>query len=309
MGTAATLGAAGTGAASDGRVGAGGPTTGRQVDGPPEPTDPNDIDPIFGFASAAESPCLGDASESCAEAFVPPVRPSHEVELRLDLPEVVLALGAQGVLSAETVEEINAAVADGTVDEGELTNPDEEVSVERPDGSSETLTVGEVAERLADALGFYFEPAGLSVAPGDVVLFSAETPDHGVVAYHARHGRQNRVPEGVGPVSSPLVPVDGYWLYRFDVPGVYDLYCPPHDPFGMVLRVVVTEGEVPEPSVEQTGRAPPATNALAGVFGGLDPNLPSSLDGLESAPLEPGAVVADGTVPWEAVVDAYRART
>jgi plastocyanin len=274
-----------------------------------EPTNPNEIDPIFGYASAEQNPCLGDSSEDCFDAFTPPVRPDHEIEMEIDIPELLFALGAQGVLSPETVAEINEAVDDGSVDEGELSDPDAEVTVELPDGSTETVTVGELAELLADTTGFHFEPAGITVSPGDVVLYSAETPDHGVTAYHELHGRQNRVPDGVGPVSSPIVPVGGYWLYRFDTEGVYDFYCPPHEPFGMVHRVVVTnddDGDAPEPSIEDTGRPPVEVNLLPTLFGGLDPDVPSALAALESDALHPENVVSEGAVPWTEVVEEYR---
>jgi hypothetical protein len=176
-----------------------------------------------------------------------------------------------------------------------------------------------------------------------VVLFGAEAPDHAVAAYHERHGRQNRVPDGIGPIASPLVPVGGYWLYHFPVEGVYDLYCPPHQTFGMAMRVVVYGGDdaengddgmddagtdgnggdgsdgdsdgsdgdshgagIPAPSIEQTGRPPQAENAIAGILGGLDPNLPSSIEVLESDALEPATVVESGRVSWETVVAEHR---
>lgn len=277
-------------------------------DGPAGPRSPKEIDPVFGYPSAAESPCLGDASEDCFEAFRKSVRPAHEVEMRTDLPEPLLAVGGQGVLSDATLRNVNEAAADGSVDEGELSSPNSDVAVQLPDGSTESVTVREIAERLAATLGFYFEPAGLRVSPGDVVLYGAEAPDHGVTAYHERHGRQQRVPEGAEPTSSPIVPVGGYWLYRFEEEGVYDLYCPPHEPFGMVQRVVVTddEGDVPEQTVAATGRPPEEMNNVASILGGLDPNLPSAMAALESEALDPERIAAEGTVSWAAVVEEHR---
>lgn len=101
---------------------------------------------------------------------------------------------------------------------------------------------------------------------GEVALFGAESPDHAVAAYHERHGRQNRLPDGVGPVSSPLVTVPEYWLYRFETQGVYDLYCPTHDPFGMVCRIVVTDGDVPDPSVENVGETRDEATRCSGGY-------------------------------------------
>ena len=257
------------------------------------------IDPIFGLPAATPNPCGGDADESCFEEFPRSTRPSHEVEGLIDLPEPVGAAAEHG-LSAETTENVNAAVADGEVDDSELDSPNQEVH-------GIDLTVLEIATALAGTRGFFFDPAGIHVEPGDVLLFSAETPDHAIAAYHERHGRQNRVPDGVGPISSPLVPVGGSWRYRFEEPGVYDCYCPPHQTFGMVMRVVVHEdGPVPEPSIEDTGRPPIAENFFPVVFGGLDPNLPSSAEALASPALAPEQVIDDGQVGWDRVVEAHR---
>jgi plastocyanin len=273
-----------------------------------EHTDDGSIDPVFGRVSAERSPCLGDASEDCFEAFPPGVRPDHEVEMHIDLPEVVLLVAEEGLLSDETTASINEAVADGEVDDDELRRPDAVLEVALPGGGTERVTVREVAHLLAEMVGFHFEPAGLRVEPGDVVLFTAESPDHAVAAYHERHGRQNRVPDGVGPISSPLVPVGGHWLYRFEKPGVYDLYCPPHALFGMVASVVCTEDDAPERSVENTGRPPEARSLLPAVFGGLDPNVPGELAALSTEALSPANVVDEGSVSWEAVVEEHRTR-
>ncbi|WP_411963854.1 plastocyanin/azurin family copper-binding protein [Haloferax sp. YSMS24] len=280
-----------------------------------------DLDPIFGYASAELNPCAGDSSEECFEAFDESVRPSHEVELHIDLPEELFAFFAPGILTQAEVDEINAAVADGVVEPEELSNPDSEVTVTLPagEGTAEpsdgeqtdgeqtlTLTILEIAELLAETTAFHYEPTGISVEPGDVVLYSAETPDHGLAAYHERHGRQNRVPEGVGPISAPLVPVGGYWLYKFETPGVYDFYCPPHQIFGMVSRVVVTDGDVPELSIEETGRPPEEMNVFPLFLQGLDPNLPSSAAVFDTDALTPENIVDEGSVSWETVVEEYR---
>ena len=280
-----------------------GPPDDTPGEGPPEGS-PGGLDPLFGKPSAGPNPCAGDAGGDCLDAVTPVA--DHEVELQIDLPELLLAVGGQGLLSAQTLANVNAAAADGEVTPEELDNPDSVLSVELPGGSRERVTVREVAELLAGTVGFHFHPAGLHVEPGAVVLFSAETPDHGVAPYHERHGRQNRVPDGVGPFASPLVPVGGYWLFRFSTPGVYDCYCPPHDPFGMVLRVVVSDGDVPDPDVENTGRPPPAENLLPVVLGGPDPNLPSSMAALNTDALAPARIVDEGKVHWPAVIAEHR---
>lgn len=248
-------------------------------------SNPNYIDPIFGQSSAGPIP----------NSFPPTVRPSHEVEVHIDLPpDFVFAAGQ--LLTPAQKQTVNAAVASGDVS-----------------GLSGATVFGDVSlldigHALLDTVGFHYEPAGLKVAPGEVVLVNATTPDHGVAAYHERHGRQNRVPEGVGPISAPLIPVGGYWLYRFEEVGVYDLYCPPHEVFGMVLRVVVCEdgGDVPQLDGGPGGRPPDDENLLSLVFGGLDPNVPSAAEALASPALSPVNVADEGEVAWDAVVDEHR---
>ena len=266
----------------------------------------NTIDPVFGLASAEPNPCSGDADASCFESFPASVRPDHEVELHIGVPGLLLALAEQGGFSDTTTATINMEAADGDVVARNLHRPDATVDIQTPNGVV-TRTVAEVAELVTETMGFHFDPAGLHVEPGDVVLFSAETPDHAVAAYHERHGRQNRVPDSVGPITAPQIPVGGSWRYRFETEGVYDFYCPPHQVFGMVMRVVVSDGDsVPSLSVEDTGRPPAEETFLPEILAGFDPNVPSSHEALTAEPLEPAAIVEEGSVPWEDVVEHHR---
>ncbi|WP_255196391.1 CHRD domain-containing protein [Halorarius litoreus] len=88
---------------------------------------------------------------------------------------------------------------------------------------------------------FLFDPVGLAVEAGDVVRFTNALGAHTVTAYHPELERTLRVPNGANPYSSPLLATGSYWLYRFDQPGIYDMYCIPHEEFGMVGRVMVGE--------------------------------------------------------------------
>lgn len=118
-------------------------------------------------------------------------------------------------------------------------------------------------------LPFHFEPVALKVDVGDTVRFNFETPEHTITAYHQGQGREQRVPNDKPPFSSPVINAGGFWLYEFDSPGTYDLFCAPHEPFGMVMRIVVGDpsDENYDGSFEPTGR-PPFSRAeltLAGV--------------------------------------------
>jgi len=180
-------------------------------------------------------------------------------------------------------------------------------------------------ERPAD---FFYQPTGLHLQPGDVVKFVATTPDHNVVSYHPSFGMGRRIPTGVPAFSSPVLgwrqasigadqmdppaemgggagPGDGQgtgtgdesasapepqtWLYAFEVPGVYDLLCSPHEAFGMAMRVVVGDDpEVPfeteDPEALPEPRVGPAELAR---------------ETLTDPALQPSAIVEAGTVAWE----------
>lgn len=149
-----------------------------------------------------------------------------------------------------------------------------------PDHVVDMETRPPVEEALGD---FVFNPVGLHVEPGDVVEFRGTQPEHTATAYHNAQGRWQLVPDDVPPLTSPVVPGEGFWLYRFDEPGVYDLFCAPHELFGMAMRVVV--GTEDEWTVVRNREGRPPLEASQFVL-----NRPA---------LDPAAVVEAGTVAWD----------
>lgn len=136
---------------------------------------------------------------------------------------------------------------------------------------------------------FYFEPAGLYVEPGDTVRFMAASPHHTVTAYHPLQGKPQRVPDGVEPFSSPMIPVGQTWEYTFDVPGVYDVWCGPHEQYGMVMRIVV--GEASGPAL-----AAPEDFGPEGTFGAAGTVL------MDPA-LDPDNIMSVRVVSWHDISD------
>lgn len=134
---------------------------------------------------------------------------------------------------------------------------------------------------------FFFEPVGLFIEPGDTVRFFAPTPHHSVTAYHEMQGKIHRVPDGVDPFSSPMVPIGGSWEYTFTIPGVYDVFCAPHEQFGMVMRIVVGEASGPGTSSVRDFSPMGATGAAGTVL-----NDPALL---------PERIVQVRTVPWSEI--------
>jgi plastocyanin len=140
---------------------------------------------------------------------------------------------------------------------------------------------------------FYFEPVGLLVQPGDTVTFVAATPHHTATAYHGEHIKSHRVPDGVEPFSSPIVPIGQSWTYTFTVPGTYDIWCGPHEPYGMAMRIVVgAPGGPAEMPADNFG--PDGTFGASGVL-------------LNQPELASSRIVDLGFVPWADVVEAVLA--
>ena len=139
---------------------------------------------------------------------------------------------------------------------------------------------------------FYFEPTGLFVESGDVVKFNFETPDHAVASFHPGLGRTARIPDGVPSLASPTMTPGTYWLFRFETPGVYDLYCPPHETFGMVMRVVVDE-------VSGPGAEPVSTEPAA--HGQPRPPMATAAAILNDEALSPEAIIEAGSILWDSI--------
>lgn len=217
------------------------------------------------------------------------IKGTHRLLLVLLLMAAMLLVAACGTQSGPGAQE---------EDEG-ADQPDEGAGVEDPGEGGEPSgeaggTVHEVRLMIRPVEGqpipqFFFEPAGLFIQPGDSVQFIAETPHHTVTAYHPLQGKQQRVPDGVEPFSSPVLPIGETWEYTFDLPGVYDLWCGPHESYGMAMRIVVGEASGPgaEPS---TDFGPEGTFSVAGQV-------------LSDAALDPANIIEQGSVSWDDVSD------
>ncbi|HET6616700.1 MAG TPA: plastocyanin/azurin family copper-binding protein [Gemmatimonadota bacterium] len=130
--------------------------------------------------------------------------------------------------------------------------------------------VAEVRMR-SDATGgrVWFDPIGLRVNPGTTVRWVLDANVHSTTAYHPSNGNYAlRIPEGVQPWDSSLMTEPGQtFAWRFDVPGVYDYFCIPHELAGMVGRIVVLHDgarmdELREPGPAADGFRPPSPAAL-----------------------------------------------
>ncbi len=94
-----------------------------------------------------------------------------------------------------------------------------------------------------DGASVWFDPVGLFVEPGRPVRWVNRENVHTVTAYHPANGKRAlRMPEAAEPWDSGyLVDPGAVFERRFEIPGVYDYFCIPHEAAGMVGRLVVGE--------------------------------------------------------------------
>lgn len=98
-----------------------------------------------------------------------------------------------------------------------------------------TGTVIEV-KMVTDGAGNYFEPADLTVKPGDVVRFVLDSGVHNVSFPAAENAGARDLPE-----ASPYLQLPGQtWDLVVDMaPGTYQYQCDPHALLGMVGTLTV----------------------------------------------------------------------
>jgi plastocyanin len=156
---------------------------------------------------------------------------------------------------------------------------------------------------------FYFAPMGLHIDVGDIVRFDCPTPDHTMTAYHLGHGRQQRVPDAEEPFSSPVISIGGFWLFQFDHPGTYDIYCAPHEIFGMVMRIVVGDPDSAgyDGEFSREGRPPLQRGQLEGLPGVSEWMLPTPAEIFETGAMSVRNIVENGPVSRSDVIEDVRA--
>jgi plastocyanin len=154
---------------------------------------------------------------------------------------------------------------------------------------------GEDPDDQDDAPETFFDPVGLHVRPGEIASFTTHGDGlHTVTAFDPKFNEPpflvlpDRVPTDYG-FTSPPVAEDDTWLYKFTEKGVYDLFCLPHVPLGMVMRAVVFDPEEDDIGSSTFDEPEPDPEAP------LPPNAAAVLDTTE---LDPANVVSEETVAW-----------
>lgn len=98
-----------------------------------------------------------------------------------------------------------------------------------------------VVQMITDNKGSYFDPKGLLIEPGTTVRFVNASGSHSTTAYHPDNDDMPlRIPEDATAWDSGIYTnAEETFEHTFDVEGVYDYYCTPHEMLGMVGRIVV----------------------------------------------------------------------
>lgn len=96
-----------------------------------------------------------------------------------------------------------------------------------PTSQKTTVLVGPDAQNV-------FQPDSLEIPVGTVVTFVWESGGHSLVV--------DSQPDGADWAGVSETQSEGYeHIHTFEVPGTYEYYCGPHEPFGMVGSITVTE--------------------------------------------------------------------
>ncbi len=83
-----------------------------------------------------------------------------------------------------------------------------------------------------------FEPAVVTVSPGDILQFVVREGRHTVTAYHPDNRRPLRMPGSAASFDSGLLRSGDVWFLAISLAGVYDYYCLPHERMGHAGRII-----------------------------------------------------------------------
>ncbi|WP_276300170.1 cupredoxin domain-containing protein [Halorussus lipolyticus] len=123
-----------------------------------------------------------------------------------------------------------------------------------------------------------FAPEIVRVEAGGTVTWTNVSANHSATAYAPATDYPQRIPDEAAPWDTGVLVENGASAsHTFETPGVYDYYCTPHEPFGMVGTVVVGD---PDPE-DQPGLTPPGdgrSDKAASKIEALNAKVRSALD-------------------------------
>lgn len=119
-----------------------------------------------------------------------------------------------------------------------LNSPIQAIPVDKGFNPAETDTV--TVYVLGTQEDSRFEPAAITVRPGDVVRFSVQEGMHTVTAYHPDNRRELGIPEGAESFDSGILQRGDNWFLTITHEGEYNYFCLPHEQLGHTGTILST---------------------------------------------------------------------
>jgi plastocyanin len=158
---------------------------------------------------------------------------------------------------------------------GETTTAETTTSEPTPEDPTEPQSSATVEMwTKGDSTGF--RPDIVWVEKGATVKWKQVSGVHSTTAYHLEYDQPTRIPDEAEPWDSEVLVDKGMeFEHTFDVEGVYDYFCTPHEKVGMIGTVIVgnpsPEGQpgleppqdmLPEAAIEKIKELNKRTNAI-----------------------------------------------
>lgn len=121
---------------------------------------------------------------------------------------------------------------------------------DRPSEPADWVTVS----MATDGDEHHFDPHVSRVDTGGTVEWVLESGLHTATAYHPDSDRPRRIPADAAAFDSGTLQDGETFEHVFDVEGVYDYYCVPHEGVGMIGSVIVGR---PDPEGDEPGLSDP----------------------------------------------------
>ena len=176
------------------------------------------------------------------------------MDLRLILALVLIAGLATFV--AHHTDMMNAMVP-----KGPSHSESKDAHGDHPEDTKSTNANVHTVRMVSEDGGFHFEPHIVHVEPGDTVRWVLESGRHTATSYDPSNGTPLRIPEGANGWDSGMLSESGETFEKtFQIEGVYDYFCVPHEGAGMIGTVVVGEAHEgpglaePQPELPEEAR-------------------------------------------------------
>lgn len=168
-------------------------------------------------------------------------------------------LTRRGFLSAGSSALVvgSAGCLESADDRSDTENQNDETADTHDHSHSEEVT-GPVSHAevamLTDEDGHHFDPHVVWIETSGTVTWTNKSGSHTTTAYHPEFDQPLRIPSAAEPWDSGMFSEEGATFeQRFEVDGVYDYFCIPHDYRAMVGTVIVGD---PDPH-DQPGLTEP----------------------------------------------------